>query len=480
MSNFDSDSDSEFNVEVAVSRGQHPPHTDDNSDPDFSDGFERDVPASPHPSSDLLPPWRPPAPAPTPPWTVHGVRALRTLPPLASFAAPLSSKEQPLFLRPGTAGCAGGGEDEEALLLVRTPEALTARALVRRHPSRPSEAVHLRWVVDNVYFASAAHGALCEAAIEAPLCPPEGPSDDGGAAAVGLRHVDLSLGGFAPGPAEYRTLQKKGGGEGGFLLAPDVSFVRDGQGVVWVVPCRGCLVHVVRGAAEAVGLAALKKGGGGSSDSSSSSDCRVTLYGGLRRKLEDVTHFSPAQLEELRATFDRHAVAGGEVPEAQFAAFFADVLPADGFLFEQPADEEYAAAVRAFLASDAVRAACWRLVSGGRAAAAFARVVEALHVALFGSAHHIVELLTQLVAGTGAAVTRAGFAAFLGSAFPLEAGGPEAFLELFPDLFAAGAEETTTLQLRYVLSAMDVFQTWNMLILPFLASKGWKRSNPVL
>eukprot|EP00754_Rhynchopus_humris_P046079 Rhum_TRINITY_DN5575_c0_g1::Rhum_TRINITY_DN5575_c0_g1_i1::g.17745::m.17745 len=218
--NFDdSDSDSEFNVEVAVSRGQHPHptpgHTNDNSDPDFSDGFERDVPASPsppshtHSSSDLLPPWRPPAPVPTPPWTAPGVRALRALPPLASFAAPLSSKEQPLFVRPGTAHSAGGDDDDEALLLVRTPEALTARALVRRHPTRPAEAVHLRWVVDNVYFASAAHGVLCEAEIEAPLCPPEGPADgDGGA--VGLRHVDLSLGGFAPGPAEYRTLQKKG------------------------------------------------------------------------------------------------------------------------------------------------------------------------------------------------------------------------------------------------------------------------------
>ena len=104
--------------------------------------------------------------------------------------------------------------------------------------------------------------------------------------------------------------------------------------------------------------------------------------------------------------------------------------------------------------------------------------MEVLNVAMFGVKDHIVEFLIHLLTPAEmSCITRTSFKSFFESTFPTE--DSSELVGLFDEMFVDGDRAPMSM-VRYTLTEMDVFQTWNAIILPLLEAKSWSRQNPDL
>eukprot|EP01063_Lacrimia_lanifica_P010325 TRINITY_DN17037_c0_g1_i1.p1 TRINITY_DN17037_c0_g1~~TRINITY_DN17037_c0_g1_i1.p1 ORF type:complete len:497 (+),score=156.87 TRINITY_DN17037_c0_g1_i1:53-1543(+) len=417
------------------------------------------------------------------------------LTPAMCFAAALSSDACDVFPL--------GDAQTDAIFLFKTPENLLGKMMVKQvAPSR----LRVMWVVENTIFPSAKLRPYAEGDIEVDLVLHSTEGDR-------LRSfVDLSMGGFAWDSRTFRQVQKKRTADSpGHCLPPDVGFFlrarREGGPTPFLQPCRGTLLHAYAPHPRLLSLNTHGLDAAGAYLSNAEADANLArMYKGLFRDIAATTHFLPHQIEQVWGWYVGCCENGAEDVAAKvdvlmqledLPGFLAKVFPVDDFVPEAaPGEEEeteaFKAMVAGFLGSEAFVEGVWWLLSdpiasGYKAMSPdskrlnrvihFPRVLEVLNVAMFGTKEAITELIVQLIIHNRPTITRSEFAAFFKSAFPTE--DADGLAGLFDAQFEK--DLLCVAHFRYsLLTQMDVFGTWNGLILPFMQGRGWSRCNPDL
>ncbi|KAJ9440611.1 hypothetical protein DIPPA_06789, partial [Diplonema papillatum] len=500
------DFDDSSDEQVVPSNNHAKEDTDFEDDDSDSDEFAMDglLPSkSEPPLPALIPPSKQKAssaftPAPVPLWRISDPAApvkwerlaeWESLPVSISFCAPLEGK--PVDIWPGKSW------REEAIVLYKTPDGLLGKMLIKR---LNATLLRIRFRTDNTIFPTANLQPYCAHEVEVTLIDHSTLGD--------RQHsfLDLSLGGFGWDVRTFRQAVRSKT-PGVTILPPDIGFFLHHESpestqaqIPFLYPCRSTLVHVWDKSCDGAIMKLLRSATlAWQDDDGSVNNFSACVYGGMRRSIEQVTHFSQEQIAAVWEMFLRCSDSGREDVKSgmqvfltleNLPVFLEQLLPSQD-LIPPDADPSFAAMVSVFLKSDALQEGLWWLLSDPVGAGyktmtptakranrciKFFRVMEVLNVAMFGVKDQIVELLVQLLTPGQEVLSRADLKRFLVSAF--EGEDTDQLAEMFDDLFT---EDVTSLAImRHSFVEMDVFQTWNELIFPLLQARSWCRSNPDL